>query len=125
MLVIVKSLACFFLASFCLFAQLDLGSIDGTVTDTSGAVVAGAKMQIKNPDTDFTQELVTNAQGLYSSPLLRPGNYQLIVEAPGFRRAVRNGIVLITEWPLNGRDWLRLGGSRPAQFLPTMARESN
>ncbi|MDQ2949655.1 MAG: TonB-dependent receptor, partial [Acidobacteriota bacterium] len=163
-----KSLACFFLSSFYLFAQLDLGSIDGTVTDGSGAVVAGAEVQIRNPDTDFTQDLVTNAQGLYSAPLLRPGNYQLIVEAPGFRRTVRNGIVLqvqdklkidfqlqvgqatesvevtaeapllqsesastgqvidsqkITELPLNGRDWLRLGRLAPGVVSTYYARD--
>src|SRR5947209_9636013 len=163
-----KSLVCFVFSAASLFGQLDLGSIDGTVTDSSGAVVAGAKVQIKNPDTDFTQDLVTNSQGIYSAPLLRPGQYQITVESPGFRRAVRNGIVLqvqdklridfqlqvgqstesvevtaqvpllqsesastgvvidaqkITELPLNGRDWLRLGRLAPGTVSTYYARD--
>lgn len=77
-----------------LYAQLDRGSIDGTVTDATGAVVVGAKVQIKNPDTDFTRDLITNAEGIYSAPILRPGTYQIAVEAPGFRRTLRSGIIL-------------------------------
>ena len=67
-------------------AQLDLGSTDGTVTDSSGAVIAAANVHVRNLDTDFVSKLVTNSSGLYSAPLLRPGQYQITVEAPGFQR---------------------------------------
>src|SRR5712692_2621321 len=80
-------------ASIC-FAQLDLGSIDGTVTDSSGAVVRGAKVVVKDLERNNALSLATNESGLYSAPLLRPGQYEVTVEAPGFRREIRRGIIV-------------------------------
>jgi hypothetical protein len=76
----------FLLSSTLLLAQTTVGtgSIQGTVTDPSGAVVSGAKVVVSNQGTGQTQSLTTNASGSYSSQALDPGQYKLQVSAKGF-----------------------------------------
>lgn len=61
------------------------GSIQGTVTDPTGAVVPNAKITITNKATGQTVDLVTSSSGTYNSGGLFPGNYVVRVEAPGFK----------------------------------------
>jgi hypothetical protein len=68
----------------------------GTVTDTSGAIVVAAKVTVINQDTSFVTESVTTAEGSYYVPYLAPGTYRLTVEAAGFKRYVREGIIVRT-----------------------------
>ena len=70
------------------------GTISGTISDKSGAVVANATVSMKNLATDVTTVVKSNTQGLYSLPNLLPGNYQQTVSAAGFETAIRNAIVL-------------------------------
>src|SRR5580658_3429743 len=70
------------------------GTIVGTVTDAKGGVIVQAKVTVKNTGTDSARELTTSATGEYSVPLLPPGEYEVSVERPGFRRAVYSGIKL-------------------------------
>src|SRR6516164_2761039 len=65
-------------------ATISTGSIAGTVTDPSGAVVEGAKVVITNINTDRTIELTTNSAGTFNSAALQPGTYQLTVTQKGF-----------------------------------------
>ena len=74
-------------------AQETRGNISGTVRDAQG-VVPGASVTITNVDTNISQRLVTNASGYYEAPLLNAGNYAVIVEMSGFRKATRTDIVL-------------------------------
>src|SRR5215831_18835254 len=67
-------------------------TIVGTVTDTSGAVIAGAKVTVVNTETNFHFEGLTNQDGYYYVPYLRPGIYNVTIEAPGFKRYVRDAI---------------------------------
>src|SRR5579884_2739183 len=69
-------------------------SIVGTVTDTSGAVIPGAKVTIENPAKGFTRHLITNSAGAYVAASIPIGTYVVTAEAPGFRKLVRTGIVL-------------------------------
>jgi hypothetical protein len=75
-------------------AQAPSATISGTVTDATGAVVAGAKVDVKNVDTTVTLSVETNAQGRYTAPTLPIGNYEVQVSQSGFETAVRTGIVL-------------------------------
>ncbi len=68
----------------------------GTVTDASGALVAGAKVTVTNVNTSFVAESVTTAEGTYYAPYLAPGAYRLGVEAAGFKRFSRDGIQVRT-----------------------------
>lgn len=69
-------------------------SISGTVTDSSGAVVAGATVTATNTDTNITQTLPANAQGYYSFQELPLGHYAIQVEQAGFRTFHQTGLVL-------------------------------
>jgi hypothetical protein len=74
------------LSSTLLLAQTTVGtgSVQGTVTDPSGAVVSGAKVVITNQATGQSQSLTTNASGAYTSGALDPGSYKVQVTAKGF-----------------------------------------
>jgi hypothetical protein len=78
-----------------LAAQETTATIGGTVLDPSGAAVPNAKVTVTNTDRNqVIRQLVTDATGVYSAPLLPIGNYTLKVEAPGFRPEERSGIKL-------------------------------
>ncbi|MDX2270146.1 MAG: carboxypeptidase regulatory-like domain-containing protein [Bryobacter sp.] len=70
-----------------LLAQSDNSNISGIVKDSSGAVVAGAKVNIRNEDTSFSRDITTNQSGFYIATNLGPGYYTVTVEAPGFKKA--------------------------------------
>src|SRR5499425_1945784 len=65
-------------------ATISTGSIAGTVTDPSGAVLEGAKVVITNTNTSRMIELTTNSAGAFNSAALQPGTYQLTVTQKGF-----------------------------------------
>ena len=68
----------------------------GTITDNTGAIVPGAAINIVNTETQFVSNSETNTEGGYYVPNLSPGTYRLTVQAPGFKRYVREGIILRT-----------------------------
>src|SRR5258708_13734902 len=68
----------------------------GNVTDSSGASVVGAKISVVNPENSFTTQTLTTAEGAYQAPYLAPGTYRVTVEAPGFNRSVRAGLLVPT-----------------------------
>jgi hypothetical protein len=70
------------------------GEVTGTVTDASGAAVAGATVQIANTGTGFKQSTKSTDTGLYRFTLLPLGNYDLTVQAAGFADVSRSGIVV-------------------------------
>src|SRR5579863_3250241 len=70
-----------------LFAQTTIssGSVQGTVTDPSGAVVRGATVTVTNKATGGTIQATTDSSGIYTSGALTPGTYTIRVEAKGFK----------------------------------------
>ena len=79
------------------FAQsTGTATLVGTVTDSSGAILAGAKVIVLNTGTSFLSENSTTAEGSYYVPYLSPGHYRLSIEAAGFKKYVREGINLRT-----------------------------
>lgn len=68
------------------------GQIEGTITDQSGAAVAGAKVEIVNRGTGFTRNLTTDETGFYRFATLPLGAYDVRVEASGFAKIERSGI---------------------------------
>ena len=65
-------------------AQNVTGAVSGTVTDPTGAVIANAKVSIKNVDTGVVSPTTTNGDGLYSVRFLPIGRYTVTIDAPGF-----------------------------------------
>ncbi len=74
------------------FGQGGTGSINGRVTDPTGAAVVGAKVKVINTATNATKETVSNDEGLYQAVLLQPGSYSIQVEAQGFKKLERSDI---------------------------------
>ncbi len=72
------------------------GQIEGTVTDSAGAAVPNASVVVKNIETGTERQVTTDASGVYRAPLLPLGKYQVTIEAPNFKRLVREGITLTT-----------------------------
>ena len=77
-----------------LHAQATRATISGSVTDPTNAAVAGARVQVKNIDTNVLQSTVTDAQGRYAVPDLPIGNYEVQASNTGFQTVVRRGITL-------------------------------
>lgn len=80
-----------FLSSEHLFAQASAG-ITGTVTDSTGAVVSGAAVTIKNEGTGVETHTTTSSAGTYAVTGLNPGVYDVSVEGSGFKKAVQNSV---------------------------------
>src|SRR5690348_16134441 len=71
------------------FAQSDTARLQGTVTDPQGAAIAGASVQVTNPQTGFAVTVTTNELGFYSVSALQPGSYRVEVSQKGFKKTVR------------------------------------
>src|ERR1035438_823086 len=81
----VLALCFFLLGGQRLFSQADTGSITGTVSDASGAVVPGVKVTIVAVATNQRLEFTTDGAGRYSSGPLRPGEYRIEAQLAGYR----------------------------------------
>ena len=81
-------------AASALFAQRDLATLVGTVTDPSGGVIANATVVVTETDTNEVYTLTTNSAGEYIRPALKPATYEITVTAPGFKKAEQKDVVL-------------------------------
>ncbi len=88
------SLVFVLLAAVSLSAQTFRGTILGTVTDPTGAVIAGAKVTVKNLGTGLVRTADTSADGSYSMPELPIGTYSVTVVQQGFQTFVANGVTV-------------------------------
>jgi len=73
-------------------AQIDRGTIQGQVTDQTGAVVPNATIQVIQVQTNSAMEFATNGEGLYTAPNLPLGTYRLVVKKAGFETLVREPV---------------------------------
>jgi len=80
------------LFTFHLPGQTPTGTVQGVVTDQSGAVVAAAKVSVVNTGTNETKELTTDASGHYVVPFLTPGTYSVSIAAAGFNGSKETNI---------------------------------
>lgn len=81
-----------------MFAQTESATLSGTVLDRTGAVIPGAQVQATNSDTNVTAATVTNHDGIYVIPALKPGRYRVSVTKQGFKQ------VFVTDVILNVQD---------------------
>jgi len=82
------------LISWPVYSQVVGGTLSGTITDVSGAVIPGAKIAIRNTATGVVTTATTNAIGIFNAPNLLPGPYDVMVTASGFKTEVQKGITL-------------------------------
>src|SRR6266480_1178919 len=76
------------------FAQRDLATLVGTVSDPSGGIIANAKVTISETGTGQVYTLATGSTGEFVRPALKPSTYSVTVNAPGFRTAEQKDILL-------------------------------
>src|SRR5260370_35819604 len=79
-----------------LSAQEFRATLSGSITDRQGAAIAKARVIATEMQTRDKSETLTETTGEYTIPFLKPGAYQLTVEAPGLKKPVRQGLVLET-----------------------------
>lgn len=93
----------FCLAFVCLFflfvpcgaqAQLATAALNGVVNDSSGAVIPGATVELKNMNTNVTQTALTNGSGIYVLLQIPPGTYTLTISKPGFETKTQGPFTL-------------------------------
>ena len=77
-----------------ILAQATTARVLGEISDQTGAVLPGASVTVINDATGISRAVVTDDSGFYQAGSLQPGSYQIRAELPGFRTAVRQGIVL-------------------------------
>src|SRR6202050_3774994 len=85
------------LALFCasaMFAQRDLSTLAGTITDSSGGAVATAKVTITEVSTGEVYAITTNSLGEFVRPALNASTYNVSVTAPGFKISEQKGVIL-------------------------------
>src|SRR5262245_10401991 len=81
------------LLAVCALAQTS-ASLSGTVHDPQGGAVAAAKVTLKDTRLGAHLETTTNNEGFYTFPIIQPGTYTVTVEAPGFKKSVKSGVVV-------------------------------
>jgi len=110
-------------------AQETTGTIQGEVTDASGAVLPGATVVVKHVQTGRMQEIISNESGRYTASLLQPGTYEVFITLSGFNPVTYKGIELHVNDRLEVNGKLGIGGvsetvlvSSSTQFVqPTAA----
>lgn len=97
---------CLFLLAICATnvisqSQSTTGTIQGTVSDSTGALVPGANVEIKNLDTNFSRTVTTDDGGRFVSVALPPGNYSVTITKQGFATSVAERVTLTVGQSLN------------------------
>jgi hypothetical protein len=90
----VRLLAWLLLLTATVSAQTFRGTILGTVTDATGAVVSGAKVSVRNANTGLERVTLTSEDGSYSVPELPIGSYDVTITQPGFQSSVTKGVAV-------------------------------
>ncbi len=106
---LVLPLSALLLASSLACAQAGRGSINGTVTDPSGAVVAKANVTALNRATGISEATVTTPAGLYSFVSLNPGTYEVTASAQGFENVAHDNVVVSVDQVTTVNINLRVG----------------
>jgi hypothetical protein len=99
----------FLLASSALVFAAANGSLSGTLKDSTGAVIAGARVTLVNTALRSQYTAVSNAQGFYSFPALPVGHYDVTLEASGFKTQKRANLVIDTDAALKLDATLAIG----------------
>ena len=101
---------------FCLMTMMaaaqSTGSLQGTITDSSGAVLPNANLTIRDVDTGATRTVKSDSQGNYSVPALPPGHYEIEAAAAGFASAKTTGVVVNVGTTITSNVQLSVSGTQ-------------
>lgn len=78
-----------------LWAQAPVGTISGTITDASGAVIKDASITVRNKDTGAERKVKSSEDGTFSAPALAAGPYEVTAQVNGFRTLLREVVVAV------------------------------
>jgi hypothetical protein len=106
-----------------LLAQTTFGRVSGTVTDPSGAAVAGANVVIRNTDTQATRVEKTDERGFYVAENLPIGPYAVEVQHPGFKRTTKGGFFVEADGRVTADLTLTIGESSQTVEVVAAAAE--
>ena len=102
-------------------AQTETGSIYGSVTDPTGAVVPGATVRLVDIERGIQVEVATGNGGLYTFAGVRPSNYRMEVEKTGFKLLRLTGITVNVQDNLEHNFNLDVGSRQSALWLTTVS----
>jgi hypothetical protein len=119
-----KLVGVFALSCAAVWAQ-GFSSLNGTVTDSSGAVVVGAAVEITNEETGLKRSALTDHSGLYSFAQLAPGKYKISVQAVGFATQLVGGMELPVNTPVTVPIALEVGGASQTVSVTSEAAQVN
>src|SRR5438128_9589226 len=88
------AIVCLSVFTLAAFAQTDRGTLTGTVSDTTGAVIPGVAIEAKNVHTGAVYQAGSSETGNYTVVQLPAGTYEVSATLPGFRRFVRTGVIV-------------------------------
>ena len=106
-------------------AQSGRGSVTGTVHDSSGAIVPGARVTVTNQATNQTIELQSNASGDYTAPEVAVGSYEVRVEKQGFSQADVKGLTVNAGETARADVVLQIGQARQIVEVEAAAVQVN
>lgn len=92
-------------------AQETRGTISGTITDPNGQAVPNATVLVIDPSRGTTKTFTTNSEGIYRATFLSPGTYQVVVEAKGFKKSIRDNVVVEIAAAVQVSIPLEIGGA--------------
>jgi hypothetical protein len=87
----------------------DAGTVLGTVTDSTGAVVPGASIALRNPDNNLTYNTVSDESGEFRFPTVPAGSYEMTAERKGFRKVVHSAFSVHAAEPAHVNVILQVG----------------
>jgi hypothetical protein len=105
-----------------LSAQTLFGRISGTITDQSGAVIAGAKVAITNTDTNENRNVVADDKGFYVAENLPIGPYTVSADQAGFKRTSQAGFQVVADGHVTANFQLQIGEA--SQTIEVVAADS-
>jgi hypothetical protein len=105
------SIAILAMAAQIAVGQETRGTIRGVVTDPNGQAVPNATVQVLDPARGSRRSFTTNNEGLYQATYLTPGFYQIVVEAPGFKKSIRDNVELQIGAAIQADIKLEVGGA--------------
>jgi hypothetical protein len=92
-----------------LVAQSGTTTVNGTVTDPQGQIIAGASVTLSNAEKGFTRTVTTGDNGTFTFPVIQPGTYALEVEASNFKKFVQTQVQALVDTPTNVAAVLEVG----------------
>jgi len=101
-------------------AQINSGSMSGTISDSSGAVIPNAKITATEVQTGTVYNTIANSAGIYTLPTLLPGTYDVTVVAPSFKESEVKGVLVFVS-NRTGHDFTM----QPGESEVTITVEAN